>query len=250
MSAAAGQIAPWVGVALSLAALTAGAAAPLTRASPGPGQVVLLHGLARSERSMAPIARTLTEAEYVVCNVAYPSRRHDVTTLARQHVAPAIDACDLDASAPIHFVTHSMGAIVLRRMAASGLLPNIGRVVMLAPPNRGSEIVDRFGGWTLFRLLNGPAGTELGTAPSALPARLGPVPFTAGVIAGTRSVNPLLSCLIPGVDDGKVGLDRARVDGMHDYLAVPASHPLIMRSRDVQAQTLYFLEHGAFDRRT
>ena len=120
---------------------------------------------------------------------------------------------------------------------------------MLAPPNGGSEVVDRIGHWRLFGWLNGPAGRELGTGPGSLPNRLGPVRFPLGVIAGDRSINWINSLfLLPGRDDGKVTVARTRVDGMADHLVIHATHPMIMRHPEVIRQTLHFIREGRFDR--
>lgn len=208
--------------------------------------VVLLHGLARSPASMAPLARSLEDAGYAVCNVGYPSRRHPVEVLARAHVAPAIARCFPDREQPLHFVTHSMGGIVVRQLAASGAVPRIGRVVMLSPPNQGSEVVDALGDWRLFQALNGPAGAQLGTAATLPPAHLGPPSFELGVIAGKRSINWGLSLLIPGADDGKVAVRRARLAGMRDFRVIACSHPFMPADDEAIAQTLHFLRTGHF----
>ena len=213
-------------------------------------QVVLLHGLARTASAMQPMADALAAHGYEVCNIDYPSREHTVEALASGFVAPAILACFPDRRLPLHFVTHSMGGIVVRQLAASGAVAPIARVVMLSPPNHGSEVVDTLGQWPwsrgAFRAINGPAGGQLGTAADALPQRLGPAPFELGIITGTRSINLLLSLLVRGEDDGKVSVASARLDGMRDFLTVPASHPFIMRDERVMAQALHFLRHGRF----
>lgn len=209
--------------------------------------VVLLHGLARSARSMRPMARALTAAGYRVCNLDYPSRRFAIEVLANAYVLPAIRACSSDSTRPLHFVTHSLGGILVRQLAVSAPELRLGRVVMLGPPNGGSEVVDKLGGLGLFSWLNGPAGAQLGTDPHLPPTALGPARFELGVIAGTRSINWVLSSLIPGRDDGKVSLDHARLAGMRDFLVVPVSHPFVMSNRTVIRQTLSFLAHGAFE---
>lgn len=211
--------------------------------------VVLLHGLARSGRSMQPMADALRDAGYTVCNVDYPSTDHAVETLAREHVRPAVAACVAD-DRRAHFVTHSLGGIIVRYLATLPDAPSIGRVVMLGPPNRGSEVVDKIGDWRAFDWLNGPAGDQLGTAPDSLPNRLGPAPFPLGVIAGRHTINWINSLMIPGSDDGKVAVSRTRVAGMDDFVVLPVTHPLMMRDDDVIAQTLHFLEHGRFERGT
>jgi pimeloyl-ACP methyl ester carboxylesterase len=232
---------------LSMAVSSASRAQGLADAGIEPAPVVVLHGLARSSRSMAGMARALSEAGFTVCNISYPSTQHDIATLASEFVAPEIARCFPGSTAPLNFVTHSLGGIIARHLAASGAVTSFGRVVMLSPPSQGSEVVDRLGRLWLFRALNGPAGGELGTAPDSVPNRLGPARFTVGIIAGRRSINPLLSALIPGPDDGKVAIERARLDGMADFIVVPASHPFIMNDRDVIRQTIRFLQSGSFE---
>jgi hypothetical protein len=211
-------------------------------------RVVLLHGLARTWRSMRFLDRRLTREGFHTCNVAYPSRKHPVETLAADFVLPAILEAFGEGSGAIHFVTHSLGGIIVRQLAASGAPITFGRVVMLAPPNGGSEVVDNLRGWWLFRAVNGPAGSQLGTSADSLPNTLGPAPFEAGIIAGSRSINLFLSTMIRGVNDGKVSIERAKLEGMADFLVVPASHPFIMNNREAVDQTVYFLRHGAFRR--
>lgn len=229
--------------------LTAGLAA--TRASaaePAPREaVVLLHGLARSPDSMAPLARRLAEAGYAVHNLAYPSTDAPPETLER-HLGEQLAECC--AGAPrLNFVTHSLGGILLRAHLAGHALPSLGRVVMLAPPNRGSEIVDRLGDSAAFGWALGPTAQQLGTAARSLPRSLPPVDYEVGVIAGTQSINPLGSLLLPGSDDGAVALANTRVEGMRDFIALPVSHTLIMRSDEVAEQVLHFLRSGAFRRK-
>jgi len=119
-------------------------------------------------------------------------------------------------------------------------------VVMLSPPNQGSEVVDKLGGWCLFKAINGPAGAQLGTAATQIPRSLGRARFELGVITGSRSINLILSTLIPGEDDGKVSIENAKLEGMSDFVVVPTSHPFIMKNRAASAQVLFFLEHGSF----
>jgi pimeloyl-ACP methyl ester carboxylesterase len=206
--------------------------------------VVLLHGLNRTPRAMARLERALRAEGYAVINRGYPSRAADLETLAASVFADLQPRLK-DASA-VHFVTHSMGGVLLRVFLRDHTLPRLGRVVMLAPPNRGSEIVDQLGGLKLFRWMNGSAGGQLGTGAGSLPLSLGPPDFELGVIAGDRSVNPLLSLLIPGRDDGKVAVARTRVEGMSDFLCLHVTHPFMMRNARVIRQTRHFLKTGHF----
>jgi len=210
----------------------------------GKGCVILLHGLARSASSFDKMAASLSQVGYRVINVDYPSRKQPVETLVARYVSKAVVECKGETT---HFVTHSMGGILVRYYLANNSLENSGKVVMLSPPNKGSEVVDKLGDVPGFYAFNGPAGQQLGTADDSLPNQLGPVDYPVGIITGNRSINLILSMLIPGDDDGKVSIERAKLEGMADFLVVPHTHPMIMNSDEVIRQTRYFLINGRFD---
>ena len=159
--------------------------------------VVLLHGLARTARSMRTMARGLRRAGFMVENVDYPSRKHDVGVLADIAVGTGFDLCRKHSPQPPHFVTHSLGGILVRYYMRQHPDATIGRVVMLGPPNGGSEVVDRLKNVPGFGIINGKVGRRLGTFAKDLPTALGPVDFDLGVIAGSRSYNLFLSRLLP-----------------------------------------------------
>ena len=228
-------------ISLLLAASAACAAGGATNES-----VILLHGLARTSASMRKMQAALGEAGYTVFLVDYPSTSKTVEQLSREHLAPAVAECQAGNPVKIHFVAHSLGNIVLRHYLSEQAVTNIGRIVMLGPPNKGSEVVDKIGHLTLFEWINGPAGRQLGTSSNSLPCEL-PVPAAdIGVIAGTKSINLIQSVWIPGVDDGKVSLESARIDGMADFAEVATAHPFLMRNRQVIRMTIEFLQTGCF----
>jgi triacylglycerol esterase/lipase EstA (alpha/beta hydrolase family) len=208
--------------------------------------VILLHGLARTNSSMNKMEDKLTEAGYHVVNMDYPSRKHDIDALAYMVIPKAIQLCKQQKYKQIHFVTHSMGGILLRYYLAKHKINNLGRTVMLSPPNQGSEVVDKIGDMPGFYALNGPAGMQLNTGNDSIPANLPAVNFELGVITGSRSINLILSTMIPGDDDGKVSIESAKVEGMSDFLIMPVSHPFIMKDNDVIRQVKHFLKHGKF----
>lgn len=209
--------------------------------------VILLHGLARSASSMHKMESALQQAGYQTCNLAYPSREHDVATLTRNHITPALERCFPGYEGRLHFVTHSMGGILVRQLAMDERYARrIGRVVMMGTPNHGSEVIDHLSSWKVFQRIAGPAGPQLGTDHDSTPQQLGPAIFEAGIFAGNISFNPLLSLLLTGQDDGKVSIESTKLEGMRDFHVLRSSHAFIMRNPQAIRQTLHFLSHGSF----
>lgn len=211
------------------------------------GYVILLHGLARSSRSMNKIEESLSDDGYIVFNVDYPSTEHSVEYLANNVLDEVIARCNTGSGRKINFVTHSLGGIIVRYYLKNHKLANLGRVVMLSPPNKGSELVDNLKNSYFFKVSNGPAGQQLGTDKESLPHSLGPVDFKLGVIAGSISFNPIASVILPGPDDGIVSVESTKVEGMTDFIVMPISHTFIMKSNNVIKQIIHFLENGKFD---
>ena len=210
--------------------------------------VVLLHGLSRTYRSMNGMQAALTDAGYHTVNLNYPSTKKNIESIAGEDFPQALDKCSEFNPAAVHFVTHSLGGIVIRQAFSNKRPVNLGRVVMLSPPNRGSAVADKLKDCWFYIWLNGPAGQQLSTAADSVPNQLGRVDYSVGVITGDRHAffDAWFSFLIPGRDDGKVSVERAKVDGMRDFLVVHESHPFIMNSDYVMAETVYFLSKGTF----
>jgi hypothetical protein len=208
--------------------------------------VILLHGLARTNHSMKKLEKELKKEHYTTVNVDYPSRIYPIEVLARKTIKEALQQCPQDGD--VNFVTHSLGGILVRQYLSQHKIENLNRVVMLGPPNKGSEVVDTLDDMPGFYLLNGDAGMQLGTGEMSVPNRLGRADFDVGIIAGTRSINWILSMLIPDTDDGKVSVERTKLEGMNDHIEMPVSHPFLMKDDDVIRQVVYYLENGSFKR--
>jgi len=201
--------------------------------------VVLLHGMARTERSMNKMALELHKEGYFIVNQSYPSTTYKIERIAKDYLPKIIKKCH--EKSPVHFVTHSLGGIVLRKYLSENQLETLGNVVMLGPPNKGSEVVDAFKNVPGFKFINGPAGMQLGTNKESVPNLLGAVTYPVGVIAGSATINPILSQVLPNPDDGKVSVESTKVNGMTDHIVVPVSHPFLMRNDDVIVQVKAFL---------
>ena len=218
-----------------------------------PDPVLLLHGLARTGLSMRPMARALARNGFAPHVVDYPSRKHGIGALVAEVVAPRVDALLAEGADRVHFVTHSLGGVLVRAFAAGRFdagraLPEGSRAVMLAPPHGGSEVADALGPRRPFRAVLGPALGELGTDDASVPLGLGPVRgVEAGVIAGTRALVPF-GRLFSGPHDGLVSVASATApDGLADHVVVARTHALLMMSPDVIAQTVRFLQTGGFE---
>ena len=211
--------------------------------------VILLHGLGRTRYSLSKLASILMD-DYGVVNETYPSRKHTVEELAKIAVGGALSKC-LDDYSKVHFVTHSLGGILVRQYLSEHHLPKLGNVVMLGPPNQGSELVDFFQKSPflerLFSVANGPAGRQLSTSEVSIPKTLGTADFSLGVIAGTRNFNFIYSTIMPSDSDGKVTVASSKVDGMMDHITLPVDHTFMMRDRKVIYQVKAFLKNGKFE---
>jgi len=208
--------------------------------------VVLVHGLGRTSRSFQKMENYLRQHGYNVLNIDYPSRKYDIRTLATRFIRPAIRNHATDKTKKIHFVTHSMGGIIIRYYLKTYPMANIGRVVMLSPPNQGSEVVDFLKDRIIVEDIMGPAFDELSTDPAGFVNTLGDIDTEVGIIAGNRSINWINSILIPGPDDGKVSVARARLDHMTDFMVVKRTHSFIMNADEVLEAVVHFIEKGRF----
>ena len=194
--------------------------------------VVLLHGLGRSSFSMQKIGRELADKGYKVLNIDYPSRQDNIENLVDKYLKKELAEKCTDKSKKINFVTHSMGGIMVRYLLLNNNIENIGRIVMLAPPNQGSNLADRLVNNKIIAYILGPALGELMIDKNSFTNKLGPINYEIGIIAGQY--------------DNKVSVEEAKLDEMADFVVVPKIHTWIMNNGEVIDLLINFLDKGKF----
>ncbi len=195
---------------------------------------------------MSALEDALKHQDYHVINSPYDSRHAPVEVLAETALTSALAGCAAAQAKPVNVVTHSLGGILVREYFTHHSPQILKRVVMLGPPNQGSQVVDHLQKVPGFNWINGPAGAQLGTDKHSVPLQLGPVNFYLGIIAGTKTFNPFLSLYLPNPDDGKVSVENTKVAGMCAHLALPVTHTFMMKNTGVIAEVIYFLQTGKF----
>ena len=206
--------------------------------------VILLHGLARTDACMKKIAVTLESSGYQVINCRYASFENPIEVIADNTIQDALQQTPNHNK--VHFVTHSMGGILVRLYLQNRKVDNLGRVVMLGPPNKGSKLIDILQKVITHPDINATSGMQLSTNENSIPNQLGKATFELGIIAGKRTVNPILSLLLGEENDGKVSVESTKLEGMKDHLVMPVTHPFMMKNNKVIFQIKSFLEKGAF----
>ena len=210
--------------------------------------VVLLHGISRTTRSFRKMQTALEGSGFATLNQDYASRRKALEALA-EDIHPSIQRFADGIDGAVHFVGHSMGGLLARVYIARYRPKRLGRVVMLGTPNGGSEIADRLKHIGAYRAWFGPAGQQLVTQRDAtIAAMFPPVDYPVGIIAGNRSVDPIMSTFLPKPHDGRVSVENTRLDGMADHIIVGTSHPWLIRNGRAVEQTITFVRDGSFRR--
>ncbi len=210
--------------------------------------VILLHGMGRTRNSMKRIEKSLVKDSYAVWNESYPSTSENIEKLSMEHIEKGLAFCNEIKAETIHFVTHSLGGIMVRYYLQDHKIDNLGKIVMLSPPNNGSEVADFLKDIYVYKLVMGPAGQQLGTDSNSLPGSMKAIDAHVGIITGNKTLDPWFSPLIPGEDDGKVSVESAKLLEMSDFLIVGNSHAFIMKNDEVIDQIKCFLKHGTFER--
>ena len=221
-------------------------AAGLAAAAPEPDCVVLLHGIGMRSYVLKRIEAALRADGYRTVNISYPSRELPFAQLVGEYIPAKLKRADVARAPHLHFVTHSMGSLLVRKLIQDARPANLGRVVMIGPPNHGSTAADQANESALLRKFLGGNLVRLGTGDDAIVRTLGPADFEVGIIAGKVPANPVFGRVLVGQNDGAVTVESARLEGMRDFLVVPYSHTLMLWRTAVVDQVRAFLRGGKF----
>ncbi len=213
--------------------------------------VILLHGSYGRANSMQHIMKRLQNDGYNVQNIGYAATKYKIERLATA-VEDGVVRCQLAKASIIHIVGYSLGAIITRYYLANAHVPNIGRIILISPPNKGFPFANMTK--TLhkkyFLKKYGPAGLQLLTNFDSFVHK---IPTISGkniaIIAGNRHrsiLDIVRSIFIQGVDDGRISVLSTKLAGVPNHLVVSSSHDNILYNRHVHEQVSYFLQYGAF----
>ena len=205
--------------------------------------VVLLHGLGRGKSIMDKMESRMSAAGYVPVVIGYASIGRTPQEILAD-VSAQLNTVTADTNSRIHFVGHSLGGLLIRAYLDSNRIKNLGRVVLIGSPNKGTPLVDYFReAWVLK--IAGPIAAALGTDKNNFPHSLRPPYYPVGIIAGTAGwFNN--EGIIPGDDDGVVPVESTKIEGMADFILLPVSHSSLPKNEAVALQTIEFLRNGRF----
>ena len=211
--------------------------------------VVLLHGIKRSHIDMLVLENRLKKEGYDTLNIQYPSTKHNIDYLSDYVYGKISEDARYHSTNSINFIAHSMGGLVTRHVIHKHRPQNLGKVVMLGTPNKGSEMADFLSDNSIlsraFKLLFGPAGHELRTDQERIDG--GIIDYTLGVIASDISLNPIGKRVFGEANDTLVSIESTKIEGMTDHIILNSTHTIMMFDPRVVDQTIMFLKTGKFD---
>jgi pimeloyl-ACP methyl ester carboxylesterase len=208
--------------------------------------VIVLHGIFRTKYSMRILANFLEKSGFNVLNIGYPSTRYSIENLA-DIIKEEIELFSKDISGKLHFVGYSMGGLLIRSYLKKYRPKNLGRVVMIGTPNKGSEVADFLKNFFLYKMLYGPAGQQLITMQENFSKIYAPIDFELGIISGNKPLLPLSSLLIRTPHDGLVSIESSKIDEAKDHIIIPSNHTLFPYNKEMCKQVVYFLNIGKFN---
>lgn len=212
-----------------------------------PETVIVLHGIRRTNRHSYLLAKRLSEAGFEVYNITYPFADHSIEDIV-DFLHKKFDELGIDKKKKINFVGHSMGGLVIRGYINKYKPKNLHRVAMIATPNHGSELADKFKNWHLYRWIFGDKSSmQLTTDLGSLENFYGNVDYDLGIIAGKSWHKPFFSSILPGDDDGLVSVESTKLSGMKEHVVLNFSHALGLHYREVSDYVIRYLKTGSFE---
>ena len=207
--------------------------------------VILLHGLGRTHLSMLKLKIFLEKNGYKVFNFPFSTLKKTTEEIEKK-LEKYIKKHGLDRDEKIYFVTHSFGGIIARLYLAKH--PNLKkcRIVMLAPPNKGSKLAEKLKNNKIVRALLNPPIEELGKDKKSLPLKINTPDYEIGIIAGTKNIFPFFSKIISAKSDGIISVEETKLENMKDFTTVNSGHTFIMQNKMALKQILHFLDNGHF----
>lgn len=210
--------------------------------------VVVLHGIARTNKQTYLISKRIANAGYEVYNINYPSTEHKIEWLV-EFIHGEFEKHGITKKDKVNIVAHSMGGLLTRAYLKKYPMENLNRVVMISTPNKGSEVADFFKDWWIYTKIYGPAGQQLVTNDEEVQKLFSSLDdYEVSVIAGGKSMNPFFSVMLDGPDDGTVSVESTKLEGMKDHIVVPYLHGIQVYSKLDAELAISFLDNGEFDR--
>lgn len=197
--------------------------------------VVLIHGLMRTSWSMSSLRRHLEHQGYKVYSYNYLSARYTIqehSASLNQFIKQLLTE---HPGAKLSFITHSMGGIIARDALAklpTNQLKQIGSLIMLAPPNQGSEL----------------AKVSLHMAPiiSYFIKPLAQLSSESTAYIHHVPIPKVKMGIIAGRFDAKVPPSSARLDDKEELVIVNSTHTFIMTNSQTKKLVSQFLKCGSF----
>jgi pimeloyl-ACP methyl ester carboxylesterase len=207
--------------------------------------IILAHGITRSSRCFATMARFLREPGVHVIGFDYPSTRCSISESA-SYLTRLLQS--LQGIRQIDLVVHSMGGLLVRtylHSQAENQDARLHRMVMLGVPNGGARMANVLARYAPFHWIFGPAGVQLTEDPAGYAVTLPTPEFEFAIIAGCRGTEQGWNRFLPGDDDGTVTVASTRLKGAADFMTVRSLHSMMMWNPTVMESTKRFLETGS-----
>lgn len=209
-------------------------------------KIYLIHGYGGLGLEMEKIREAVQNEGFTTEIYVYKSLIDDVDSVSLN----LIQTIQKEKFDTVSFVTHSMGALVVRSMyekldSLSGF-PFVHRIVMIAPPNNGSPIADFFSQFKFVKYIIGPNINNLTTnkitGASKYPIPTCEVGLIAGSFGGKRGFNMFINSDNDGVlipENTKMGIEK-------DVVFVKSWHVGLLFNKKVIRYVNNFIQQGKF----